>query len=84
MAKNLLASAGDAELIPGWGTKISHGMGQLSPCPEIIEPVHSGETIKSTHIHRHTHRHTPFPTWNSLTMCVHGSYLTEEIGWYVQ
>ena len=84
MAKNLLANAGDAELIPGWGTKISHGMGQLSPCPEIIEPVHSGETIKSTHTHRHTHRHTPFPTWNSLTMCVHGSYLTEEIGWYVQ
>ena len=48
MVKNLLASAGDAELIPGWGTKISHGMWQLSPCPEIIEPVHSGETIKST------------------------------------
>ena len=58
MAKNLLASAGDAELIPGWGTKISHGMGQLSPCPEIIEPVHSGETIKSTHTHIHTHTHT--------------------------
>ena len=67
MVKNLLANAGDAELIPGWGTKISHAMGQLSPCPEIIEPVHSGETIKSTD----THIHTLFPMWNSLTTCVH-------------
>ena len=31
MVRNLLANAGDAELIPGWGTKISHAMGQLSP-----------------------------------------------------
>ena len=58
MVKNLFASAGDAELIPGWGNKISHGMGQLSLCPEIIEPVHSGETIKSTHTHTHTHTYT--------------------------
>ena len=58
MVKNLFASAGDAELIPGWGNKISHGMGQLSLCPEIIEPVHSGKTIKSTHTHTHTHTYT--------------------------
>ena len=55
MVRNLLANAGDAELIPGWGTKISHAMGQLSPCTEITEPVHSGEMIKSTDTHTYTH-----------------------------
>ena len=70
MVKNLLASAGDAELIPGWGTRISHGMWQLSPCPEIIEPVHSGETIKSTHTHTDTHTDTHRFPRGTVSPCV--------------
>ena len=30
VVKNLPSNAGDAGLIPGWGTKIPHAMGQLS------------------------------------------------------
>ena len=33
MVKNLPCNAGDAGLIPGWGTKIPHAVEQLSPCP---------------------------------------------------
>ena len=29
--KNLLCNAGDAGLIPGWGTKIPRAAGQLTP-----------------------------------------------------
>ena len=32
MINNLPSNARDAGLIPGWGTKIPHGVGQLSPC----------------------------------------------------
>ena len=31
MIKNLPFSAGDSGSIPGWGTKIPHASGQLSP-----------------------------------------------------
>ena len=31
VVKNLLANAGDAHLIPGWGTKIAHSLGLWSP-----------------------------------------------------
>ena len=30
--KSSPSNAGDAGSIPGWGTKIPHGMGQLGPC----------------------------------------------------
>ena len=30
--KNLFSNAGDSGLIPGWGPKIPHAEGQLSPC----------------------------------------------------
>ena len=32
VAKNSPSNAGDASLIPSWGTKILHAVGQLSPC----------------------------------------------------
>ena len=35
--KNLPSNAGDMGLIPGWGTKIPHATGQLSPHATIIE-----------------------------------------------
>ena len=31
MVKNLPSKAGDAGLVPGWGTKIPHAEEQLSP-----------------------------------------------------
>ena len=34
-------NAGDASSIPGWGTKIPHATGQLSPCTATTEPAHS-------------------------------------------
>ena len=33
MVKNPPSSAGDEGLIPGWGVKIPHAVGQLSPRP---------------------------------------------------
>ena len=32
LVKNMLSSAGDTGLIPGWGTKIPYATGQLSLC----------------------------------------------------
>ena len=32
VVKNLPSNAGDAGSIPGWGTRIPHEAGQLSPC----------------------------------------------------
>ena len=32
VVKNLPSNAGDAGSIPGWGTKIPHAEGQLTPC----------------------------------------------------
>ena len=40
MVKNLLSNAGDVGSIPGWGTKIPHAVGQLSPCATTTEPRH--------------------------------------------
>ena len=39
MVKNLPSNAGDAGLILGWGAKIPHAMGQLSPRAATTEPV---------------------------------------------
>ena len=36
MLKNLPCSAEDVGLIPGQGTKISHGVEQLSPVPRLL------------------------------------------------
>ena len=45
MVKNPLSNAGDAGLIPGRGTKIPHGKGQLSPQATTSEPVCSGAHV---------------------------------------
>ena len=60
VVKNLPYNAGDAGLIPGWGTKIPHAMWQLSPrttttelarlneracVPQTTEPMHSGAHV---------------------------------------
>ena len=42
MVKNPPSNAGDMDSIPGWGTKIPHAAGQLSPRAATTEPVHSG------------------------------------------
>ena len=39
VVKNLPSNAGDAGLIPGWGTKIPHAVGQLSPSATTMEPT---------------------------------------------
>ena len=41
VVKNLPFNAGDAGLIPSWGTKIPYTSDQLSPLATITEPVHS-------------------------------------------
>ena len=44
VVKNPPSSAGDAGLIPGWGTKIPHAAGQLSPRVSTREkPTHHNE-----------------------------------------
>ena len=57
VVKNPLSDTGDVGSIPGWGTKIPHAMGQISPratttepvglneralAPQTTEPMHSG------------------------------------------
>ena len=37
VVKNLPPTAGNAGLIPGWGAKIPHAAGQLSPCTTTTE-----------------------------------------------
>ena len=44
MVKNLPSNAGDMCSIPGWGTKIPHAVGQLSPGATTAELVHLSET----------------------------------------
>ena len=39
MVKNPPASAGDWGSMPGWGIRIPHAMGQLSPRVATIEPL---------------------------------------------
>ena len=40
VVKNPPSNAGDAGSTPGWGTKIPHAAGQLSPCATTIELAH--------------------------------------------
>jgi len=40
VVKNLPWKAGDLGLIPGWGTKIPHAMGQLNQQATITESTH--------------------------------------------
>ena len=42
VVKNLPSNAGDTGSTPGWGTKIPHAAGQLSPRATTTEPVRSG------------------------------------------
>ena len=42
MVKNPSCNAGHAGLIPGWGTRIPHASGQLSPRAATTEPTRSG------------------------------------------
>ena len=41
VVKNLPSNAGDMASIPGWGTKIPHDAGQLSPRTATSEPMPS-------------------------------------------
>ena len=43
MVKNPPSNAGDADSIPGRGTKIPHAVGQLSPCATTTESARSGD-----------------------------------------
>ena len=40
VVKNPPSNAGDIGSIPGWGTKIPHATGQLSPHTTTTEPTH--------------------------------------------
>ena len=40
------SKAGETGSIPGWGTKIPHASGQLSPHPTTIELTHLNETAR--------------------------------------
>ena len=42
MVKNPPSNAGDMGSIPGWGARIPHAAGQLSPRAATIEPTCSG------------------------------------------
>ena len=39
VVKNPPSNAGVMGLTPGWGTKIPHAVGQLSPCATTTDPV---------------------------------------------
>ena len=39
MLKTLPSNAGGVGSIPGWGTKVLHAVGQLSPCTTATEPA---------------------------------------------
>ena len=41
VVKNPPSNAGDVGSIPGWGTKMPHAAGQLSPRAATTEPAHS-------------------------------------------
>ena len=43
MAKNLSSNVGDLGLIPGWGTKIRHAVGQLSLPAATPEPAYHSQ-----------------------------------------
>ena len=42
VVKNPSCNAGDTGSIPGWGTKIPHAVGQLSPRATTTEPARAG------------------------------------------
>ena len=46
VVKNLPYNAGDVGSIPGWGTKIPHAAGQLSPRATTTELVHHNERVR--------------------------------------
>ena len=56
MGKSLSSNSGDVGSIPGWGPKIPHAMGQLSPSPTTRESLcastkaqgHQKQTSKQT------------------------------------
>ena len=39
VVKNPPSNVGDVGSIPGWGAKIPHAMGQLSPMPQLESPL---------------------------------------------
>ena len=43
VVKNLPCNSGDMGLISGWGTKIPHAMGKLSPGATAAEPAPCNE-----------------------------------------
>ena len=45
VVKNPPSNAGDADSIPGWGTKTPHAEGQLSPRATTTEPACSGAHV---------------------------------------
>ena len=56
--KNLPHNAGDAGLIPDWGTKIPHALGQLRTCAKTIKPTQHNkrfphDAIKTQHSQIH-------------------------------
>ena len=48
MVKNLPYNAEDGDSIPGRGTKISHDLGQLSPCVTLEKPPLSSRKSHAT------------------------------------
>ena len=62
MVKHPPSSAGDVGSISGWGTKIPHAAGQLSPCATTTEPAHSrahAPKLESLHAQRTATREKP-------------------------
>ena len=55
VVKNLPSNAGDAGLIPGWGTKIPHAVGQLSPRATTTELMHLNERTRVLQTTEPTH-----------------------------
>ena len=45
MVKNPPSNAGDIVFTPGQGTKIPHGVEQLSPCTASTEPEHHNQRV---------------------------------------
>ena len=59
MVKNPPSNAGDADSIPGRGTKIPHAAGQLSPCAAITKPACSNYRAHALWSLRATTREKP-------------------------
>ena len=62
MVKNPPSNAEDMDLIPGWGNKILHAAGQLSPRSTMTEPVHSG--THTPQLERSPHTATKDPVYS--------------------